>query len=84
MLVSLLFVASPALAQDAPTADPAPKVQYEKETVVDFLDPADVIGKTVKPSVEFVEVLKPPKSLSLLRLRKDFNQELAQSVSDVK
>jgi hypothetical protein len=65
----------PALAQD--------NVQYKKETEIDF-EALDIDGEMVKPQGIFTSTMAEPKFNPLIELRYDFNEEMSQSVNEVK
>lgn len=72
----IIFTMSlPALAQD--------NVQYKKETEIDF-EALDIDGEMVKPQGIFTSTMTGPKFNPLIELRYDFNEEMSQSVNEVK
>ncbi|MED5370338.1 MAG: hypothetical protein VX899_04930 [Myxococcota bacterium] len=77
VLVSSLF-ASPALAQDDDT-----KIQYKAKTEIDF-EGVEVDGELVKPTGALLLDRKRADFNPLIKLREDFDEEMDQSVNQVK
>ena len=69
-LVGLLF------AEDRTT-------EYKKRTEIDF-EALDVTGEMVKPQGSVIIDRKKAEFNPLIRIRKDFNQEISNSVGDIK
>jgi len=84
MLLALLagFGASTALAQDE-EAEGDKKVVYKTKTEIDF-EGLDVNGELVKPQSALVLDRKKAQFNPLIKLRADFNEEMEQSVDEVK
>jgi len=59
------------------------KVSYKQTTEIDF-EGLDVNGELVKPSSALVLDRKKANFNPLIKLRADFNQEMEQSVDEVK
>jgi hypothetical protein len=74
----LVMVTSPALAQDGER-----EVTYKDRTVIDF-EEVDVNGELVKPSGMLLLDRKKADFNPLIRLREHFNEEMKQSVDEVK
>lgn len=74
----LVLVAAPALAQDGDR-----EVKYKDRTVIDF-EEVDVNGELVKPSGMLLLDRKKADFNPLIRLREHFNEEMKQSVDEVK
>lgn len=69
-----------ALAQDAPTTDDQGRtITYASETVVDF-EGLDVNGELVRPQGSMLMERRRGEFAPMIRLRTDFNEELAASV----
>lgn len=64
------------LAQDRAT-------QYEKRTEIDF-EALDISGEMVKPQGSVIIERKKAEFNPLIRLRTDFNQEMSNSVREIK
>lgn len=84
ILVALLagFGASVAFAQDE-EGDGDKKVVYKTKTEIDF-EGLDVNGELVKPQSALVLDRKKAQFNPLIKLRADFNEEMEQSVDEVK
>ncbi len=84
ILVALLagFGASAALAQDEEGGGET-KVVYKTKTEIDF-EGLDVNGELVKPQSALVLDRKKAQFNPLIKLRADFNEEMEQSVDEVK
>ena len=89
-LLSRLFLAGvvagafsgSALAQDEEVPE-GRKVSYKQKTEIDF-EGLDVSGELVKPQSALVLDRKKASFNPLIKLREDFNQEMEQSVDEVK
>jgi hypothetical protein len=78
LIVTALLVASAtAMAQDDR------KVVYKKRTEIDF-EGVEVAGELVKPQGALLLDRKRASFNPLIRLRTDFDEEMAQSVDEVK
>ena len=71
--------ATPALAQD----DENRQVKYKERTEIDF-EGVDVQGELVKPQGQLLLDRRKASFNPLIRLREDFNNEMKQSVDEVK
>ena len=84
----LLALAGTARAQDAaqPTPAggdaPAPKVEYEKKTVINFEEDT-IEGDLKRPDGEYVESRKKVNHSNLIRIREDWRDKVMQSSSDL-
>ena len=83
-------VSGPAFAQDttpadttAGTDDSGQKVLYKKKTEIDF-EGLDVNGELVKPSGMLLLDRKRASFNPLIKIRSDFNEEMAASVDEIK
>jgi len=78
-----------AFAQDsstettAGTDDSGQKVLYKKKTEIDF-EGLDVNGELVKPSGMLLLDRKRASFNPLIKIRSDFNEEMAASVDEIK
>ena len=77
-----------AFAQDpadttAGTDDSGQKVLYKKKTEIDF-EGLDVSGELVKPSGMLLLDRKRASFNPLIKIRSDFNEEMAASVDEIK
>lgn len=91
-IISRLFVLSllslpvgVASAQEEGAEAPADdrKVTYKSTTEIDF-EGLDVAGELVKPAGALLMERKRASFNPLIRLRTDFNEEMAQSVDQIK
>ena len=81
-------LSGPAFAQDssettAGTDDAGQKVLYKKKTEIDF-EGLDVSGELVKPSGMLLLDRKRAAFNPLIKIRSDFNEEMAASVDEIK
>ena len=81
LTVGLLF-ATPALAQDE-EAEGDRKVSYKARTEIDF-EGVDVSGELVKPNGALLLDRKRANFNPLIKIRQDFNEEMDQSVNQIK
>jgi len=79
MLFPLLALTLSAFAQD-----PEPEVRYLERTEIDFLDGVNVEGELVKPQISQVSEPRRLAFASFIRLRSDFDDEIAQSAAFVR
>jgi hypothetical protein len=79
LLLTATFVSAPAFAQD----DDEPKVVYKSRTEIDF-DGVEVDGELVKPQGALLLDRKRANFNPLIKLRKDFDDEMDKSVDEVK
>jgi len=77
-----LTVSTPALAQDE-EAPEGSNVVYKSKTEIDF-EGLDVNGELQKPQSALVLDRKKASFNPLIKLRLDFNQEMEQSIDEVK
>ena len=77
VVTALLVASATAMAQDDR------KVVYKKRTEIDF-EGVEVAGELVKPQGALLLDRKRASFNPLIRLRTDFDEEMAQSVDEVK
>ena len=77
LFAATLMFATPALAQDDR------QVKYKERTEIDF-EGVDVQGELVKPQGQLLLDRRKANFNPLIRLREDFNNEMKQSVDEVK
>ena len=75
------FGASTALAQESEDGDR--NIVYKARTEIDF-EGVDVAGELVKPQGALLLDRKKASFNPLIRLRSDFNEEMKESVDEVK
>jgi hypothetical protein len=86
----LLALAGAVRAQDAaaPPATPpeggasAPKVEYEKKTVINFEEDT-IEGDLKRPDGEYVESRKKVPHSNLIRIREDWRDKVMQASGDL-
>ena len=87
-LVLILAFALPAVAaaQDQPpagkAATPAPRVEYEKKTVINFEDDT-IEGDLKRPDGEYVEARQKVDHSNLIKIREDWREKVMQSSGDL-
>ena len=77
--LGVMMFATPALAQD----DDGRAVKYKERTEIDF-EGVDVEGELVKPQGQLLLNRRKASFNPLIRLRNNFDEEMKQSVDDVK
>ncbi len=82
-ILAVLLVAVPlgASAQD-PKAQPQPKIEYEKKTVINFEDDT-IEGDLKRPDGEYVESRQRVDHSNLIRIREDWREKLMQASGDL-
>ncbi|TNE92239.1 MAG: hypothetical protein EP330_02605 [Deltaproteobacteria bacterium] len=79
LLAAFSVFASPALAQD----EGETAVKYKERTEIDF-ESVDVTGELVKPEGSLLLSRKKANFNPLIRLREHWNDEMKQSIDEVK
>lgn len=74
LAAGLLFAAVPAAADE--------KVEYAKETVIDFEDDT-IQGDLTRPDGEFVDARQRVKHTNLIKVREEFRDEVLESVGEL-
>ena len=64
-------------------ADDEPKVVYKKETEIDF-EAIELEGELLKPLGKFTMERRKATFNPLITLRKDFNEEMKDSIREIK
>ncbi len=77
--VGAVALASPALAQEEEDR----KIVYKQRTEIDF-EGVEVAGELVKPQGQLLLDRKRANFNPLIKLREDFNEEMDQSVNQIK
>ncbi|HEY6100757.1 MAG TPA: adventurous gliding motility protein CglF [Anaeromyxobacter sp.] len=82
-LLATLLVLVPlgALAQGS-KAQPPPKIEYEKKTVINFEDDT-IEGDLKRPDGEYVEARQKVDHSNLIRIREDWREKLMQASGDL-
>jgi hypothetical protein len=63
-------------------ATPAPKVEYEKKTVINFEDDT-IEGDLKRPDGEYVEARQKVDHSNLIRIREDWREKVMQASGDL-
>jgi hypothetical protein len=71
----LLLAALPAAAQDQ-------KVEYARETVINFEDDT-IQGDLTRPDGEYVDARSRVRHTNLIKVREDFREEVLESVGEL-
>ncbi|MBK7756774.1 MAG: hypothetical protein IPO67_08120 [Deltaproteobacteria bacterium] len=84
LTLALVFVApSITLAQESTPEVPAPGFQYAERTVVEFDKALELEGELVKPTGQTVLERRTANFGQMIRLRADFDAELADSTRQI-
>ena len=86
LLANLALMASSAWAQEdegGENPDAGRKIMYKAKTEIDF-EGVEVAGELVKPQGALLLDRKRGSFNPLIKLRSDFNQEMDQSVDEIK
>ena len=78
-----MLLAGPAFAQDEADADSGRNIKYKDRTEIDF-EGVDVTGELVKPQGQLLLDRRKADFNPLIKLRTNFNEEMKQSVDEVK
>jgi hypothetical protein len=82
-LVALVALALPLLAGAQSKKDaPAPKVEYEKKTVINFEDDT-IQGDLTRPDGEYVEARKKVQHSNLIKIREDWREKVLLAPDDL-
>ena len=82
-LVALLASSALALPAIAQESDSAPEVRYKKRTEIDFED-VSVDGELKKPHGAYLLDKRQSSFNPLIRLKENFNEEMVNSVNQVR
>lgn len=83
LLTVMLALPLAASAQDAGGAEqPAPRVEYEKKTVINFEDDT-IEGDLKRPDGEYLEARRKVDHSNLIRIREDWRDKVMQSSGDL-
>ncbi len=82
-LIALVALALPlaGMAQSKKDA-PAPKVEYEKKTVINFEDDT-IQGDLTRPDGEYVEARKKVQHSNLIKIREDWREKVLLAPDDL-
>jgi hypothetical protein len=83
LLVALLVLALPLLAgAQSKKEAPAPRVEYEKKTVINFEDDT-IQGDLTRPDGEYVEARKKVQHSNLIKIREDWREKVLLAPDDL-
>jgi hypothetical protein len=77
-----LLVAAGLLLAAVPAAAQEQKVEYAKETVIDFEDDT-IQGDLTRPDGEFVDARSRVRHTNLIKVREEFRDEVLESVGEL-
>ena len=77
-LLTTLLLSGTAFAEDSNS-----QIQYKAKTEIDF-EGLEVAGELIKPSGSAINVRRSAPFNPLIKLRTDFNEEMNQSVNEIK
>lgn len=82
-LLALVALALPLAAGAQAKKDaPAPKVEYEKKTVINFEDDT-IQGDLTRPDGEYVEARKKVAHSNLIKIREDWREKVLLAPDDL-
>jgi hypothetical protein len=82
-LLFMLAVAAPLLAGAQQKADaPAPRIEYEKKTVINFEDDT-IEGDLKRPDGEYVEARQRVDHSNLIRIRENWRDKVMQASGEL-
>ena len=81
-LFLVTIAAAPLLARAQQKAEHAPKVEYEKKTVINFEDDT-IEGDLKRPDGEYVEARQKVEHSNLIKIREDWRDKVMQSSGDL-
>lgn len=82
-LVALVALALPLAGSAQAKKDaPAPKVEYEKKTVINFEDDT-IQGDLTRPDGEYVEARKKVQHSNLIKIREDWREKVLHAPDDL-
>lgn len=82
-ILAVVFLMSNAAVAEDTVSDEERKITYKQKTEIDF-EGLDVQGEIVKPSSALVLERKGATFNPLVKIRTDWNDEIEQSVDEVK
>lgn len=83
VLMSALFAAAPAFAQDEGDSGEGRQIKYKEREEIDF-EGVDVTGELVKPQGSLLLDRRKANFNPLIKLRENWDEEMKQSVDEVK
>ncbi len=80
--IARLLVAAGLLLAALPAGAQEQKVEYARETVIDFEDDT-IQGDLTRPDGEFVDARSRVRHTNLIKVREDFREEVLESVGEL-
>jgi len=77
--IGLILLLAPAVSL---AAEPAPKVEYEKKTVINFEDDT-IEGDLKRPDGEYVEARRKVDHSNLIKIREEWRDKVMQASGDL-
>jgi len=78
-IITLLLLLAPAAVR---AEEPAPKVEYEKKTVINFEDDT-IEGDLKRPDGEYVEARRKVDHSNLIKIREEWRDKVMQASGDL-
>jgi hypothetical protein len=78
-----MLVAVPALAQEETDTESGRQIKYKERTEIDF-EGVDVTGELVKPQGTLLLDRRRANFNPLIKLRENWNEEMKESVDEIK
>ena len=82
-VIAGLLTAGSAFAQEETDADSGRSIKYKERTEIDF-EGVDVTGELVKPQGQLLLDRRKANFNPLIKLRENWNEEMKQSVDEIK
>jgi hypothetical protein len=82
MLVLAVPLVASAEERGAPAQQPAPRVEYEKKTVINFEDDT-IEGDLKRPDGEYVEARRKVDHSNLIKIRESWREKVLQASGDL-
>jgi hypothetical protein len=82
MLVLLVPLVASAEERGAAAQQPAPRVEYEKKTVINFEDDT-IEGDLKRPDGEYVEARRKVDHSNLIKIRESWREKVLQASGDL-
>ena len=80
--LALVLLAAPGAAVAQEADKPAPRVEYEKKTVINFEDDT-IEGDLKRPDGEYVEARQKVDHSNLIKIREDWRDKVMQASGDL-
>ena len=82
LMLGLPLAANAQSAAKGASEQPAPKVEYEKKTVINFEDDT-IEGDLKRPDGEYVEARQKVDHSNLIKIREDWRDKVMQASGDL-